>query len=435
MKKIKVVVKEAIIRLTDNPKTICVALSGGADSVCLLHALKSVSCDIGFSLFAIHINHNIRGEEAKRDADFCTELCKKLCIPLKMVNINVLEQAKKGESVELAARRMRYEAFENITADYIATAHNADDSLETFLINFCRGTGLKGLTGIPDLRGRFVRPLNGCSKADILAYIKENNLEYVVDSTNLSDDYTRNKIRNNVIPLLKEISPELITVSARNLSLLKNDNDFIESEAKKLYSLAFVGDYLKAEPLITAHTSLTARVISEFVYSFTKRHPDNLHIKQMIDILNKNGSKVELYNGFYAEVKKGCFYLKKDEEIKIKVETEIILKENFAKECKINKLLLKNALDYDKIVGKLVLRTRQPGDRLSPVGRGLSKPLRRLQAECGISVDLRENSPVAADDNGVIWSYKVGTDKRTQIDENTKKVLVFKVYKTQKGGK
>lgn len=430
MKKIKEIVKNSIISNIGNPKNICVALSGGADSVCLLHTLKSISTDIGFSLSAVHINHNIRGEEAKRDADFCAELCQTLEIPLKTFDIKVLEQAKKGESVELAARRMRYEIFEGLDDEYIATAHNADDSLETFLINFCRGTGLKGLTGIPNVRGRFIRPLNGCSKSDILNYVSANNLKYVVDSTNLSNDYTRNKIRNNIVPLLKDISPEILDVSVRNISLLKNDSDYIESEAKKLYNAACKNGVLKTELLKNVHTALVSRVISSFAFNVTNRYPDNLHLNLMMDLLNKSSARVQLYDGFYAEVIKGCFLVKKDEKISFSVETEVITKNKFVELCKINKLLLKNAIDCDKIVGKLVLRTRKAGDRLSPSGRGLSKPLRRLQAEADIPVFLRENAPVAEDENGVVWGYAIGTDERVAIDEKTQNILIFKVYKS-----
>ena len=417
MKNIKEIVKKAILRLCNNPKSICVALSGGADSVCLLHILNSLSDSLGFKLSAIHVNHNIRGDEAKRDADFCVELC------------------EKGESIELAARRLRYKVFEEIDAQYIATAHNADDSLETFLINFCRGTGLKGLTGIPDIRGKFIRLLNECSKSDILNYIKNNNLEYVTDSTNLSNDYTRNKIRNNVIPLLKEISPELTNVSVRNLNLLKNDNDFLNEQANKLLKASFKEpNFLKVEPLVIAHSALTSRVLSSYVYEVTKRYPDNLHLNLMLDMLNKKSASVELFGGFYARVKKGYFCVHKDENINFTVETDVISKEKFTEECKINKLLLKNAIDYDKIVGELIIRTRNPEDRFSPVGRGLSKPLRKLQSEANINVNLRGKAPVAADNNGIVWSYMLGTDEKVKIDATTKKVLVFKVYKTRNGG-
>ena len=436
MKNIKKTVEKAILRLCDKPEDICVALSGGADSVCLLHVLSELREPFGYKLSAIHVNHNIRGEEAKRDADFCVAICQKLNVPIKVANVSVLTDANKGESVELAARRLRYEAFEQLNVQYIATAHNADDSLETFLINFCRGTGLKGLTGIPDVRGRFVRLLNECSKSDILDYIKNNNLEYVTDSTNLQNDYTRNKIRNKIIPLLKEVSPELVNLSVRNLSLLKNDNDFIEQQANELYNTCFKEpDCLKTEPLVSAHSALAARVLSAFVYKITKRYPDNLHINLMLDLLNQKSASTELFGGFYARVSKGCFCIFKDENIDFTVETEVISKEKFEKERKINKLLLKNAIDYDKIVGELNIRTRKAEDRISQVGRGLSKPVRRLQAEANIASNLREKAPVAADNNGVVWSYKIGADEKVKIDDNTKNVLVFKVYKISGGGR
>jgi len=435
MKNIKNNVENAIFRLCNKPESICVALSGGADSVCLLHILSTLKKSFGFELSAVHINHNIRGEEAKRDADFCVDLCQELNIPLKVAEVSVLTEANKGESIELAARRLRYEVFDGLDVQYIATAHNADDSLETFLINFCRGTGLKGLTGIPDVRGKFIRLLNECSKKDILDYIKQNNLQYVTDSTNLSNEYTRNKIRNNVIPLLKEISPELVSVSVRNLNLLKNDNDFLEQQANELLTQSFKEpNSLKVQPLITAHSALTARVLTDFVYGITKRYPDNLHINLMLDLLNKKVNSVELFGGFYAKVSKGYFYVLKDEACDFSVETEVISKEKFVNDLKINKLLLKNAIDYDKIVGKLVIRTRMAEDRMSPVGRGLSKPVRRLQAEADISVNLRDKSPVVADDRGIVWCYKVGADQKVKIDEQTKKVLVFKVLKTVNGG-
>lgn len=436
MKNINEIIKKNILKIAGNPKSICVAFSGGPDSVCLLHCLNNISSEIGFNLSAVHVNHNIRANEAKRDVEFCVEFCEKIDVPIKVYDVNVPQAAQKGESIELAARRLRYEVFENIKADYIATAHNADDSLETFLINFCRGTGLKGLTGIPNIRGRFIRPLNQVTKNDILEYIVNNNLEYVVDSTNLLNDYTRNKIRNNVIPILKDISPELINVSARNIELLKSDNDFLEMETVKLYKKAVCGENsLKIDILLSAHNAISSRVIGLFTYNKTKRYPDNYHLNLMLGLLYKKSSKIELYNSFFAKVHKGYLYIQKVKKLTFCVETELVLREKFINQCKINKLLLKNAIDYDKINGELVIRTRKPGDLLSPSGRGLSKPVRRLQAEADIEPDLREKLPIAADESGVVWGYKIGVDKRVAIDDNSEKILVFKVNEIENGGK
>ena len=428
MKNVKKQVENSLVKFANKPESICVALSGGADSVCLLHTLNSISKSLGFKLSAVHINHNIRGNEAKRDEDFCVELCEKLGVPLKVISVSVLTDSKKGESVELAARRLRYKAFNQVDAQYIATAHNADDSLETFLINFCRGTGLKGLTGIPNVRGKFIRPLNRCSKVDVLEYINSNGLQYVTDSTNLSVEYTRNKIRNNVIPLLKEISPELINVSLRNIELLKNDNDFLEQQSNELYKASLnKNGSLMAEPLLKAHTALSGRVISKFIFDATNRYPDNFHLKLIIESLDKKSFTTELFGGFSVKLSRGYLNIIKLEKMNFSVETKAISKENFEKELKINKLLLKNAIDYDKIVGELNLRTRKADDRLRPLGRGLSKPVRRLQAEANIISELRDYAPLASDDLGVVWGYKIGIDERLKIDENTKNILVFKV--------
>ena len=415
--------------------SLCVALSGGADSVCLLHSLSEISKTKGFEVSAVHINHHIRGDEADRDARFCQNLCKKLHIPLKIFDVFVLEEAHKGESIETAARRLRYDVFSRIKADYIATAHNADDSLETFLINFCRGTGLKGLTGIPDLRERFIRPLNFCSKEDILAYISENCLEYVTDSTNLENDYTRNKIRNKIIPLIKEFSPEIVDISVRNIKLLKIDSDFLEQQANKLWDEVFcVNKGLTVEKLLSAHKSIATRVLLRYVYEVTDRYPDNFHLELLLSLCERKNSSEDLFEGYIAKVKKGLLFIEKNDFFEFSVKTELISAENFKNQSKINKLLLKNAIDYDKIIGELVIRTRISNDSLRPCGRGLSKPIRRLQAEADIDNQLREKVPVAADSIGVLWGYEIGTDQRVCVDENTKNVLIFKVYKTKNGG-
>lgn len=419
----------------DDLNSLCVALSGGADSVCLLHSLSEISKTKGFEVSAVHINHHIRGDEADRDAGFCQNLCKKLDIPLKIFDVFVLKEAHKGESVETAARRLRYDVFSQIKADYIATAHNADDSLETFLINFCRGTGLKGLTGIPDLRERFIRPLNYCSKEDILAYILENGLEYVTDSTNLENDYTRNKIRNKIIPLIKEFSPEIVDISVRNIKLLKTDSDFLDQQANKLWGEVFCENKgLTVEKLLSAHKAIATRVLLRYVYEVTGRYPDNFHLELLLNLCERKNSSEDLFEGYIARVKKGLLFVEKNDFFEFSVKTELISAENFKNQTKINKLLLKNAIDYDKIIGKLVIRTRIPNDRLRPCGRGLSKPVRRLQAEANIDVHLRQMAPVAADSSGILWGYKIGTDQRVCVDENTKNVLIFKVYKTKNGG-
>lgn len=201
---------------------ILVALSGGADSVALLRVLLLE----GYNCVAAHCNFHLRGEESDRDEEFVQNLCRGLDVPLQVIHFDTNGYAsRKRISIEMAARELRYEWFEQVRlqigASVIAVAHHRDDSVETFLLNLVRGTGINGLKGIAAVNGKVVRPLLDVSRDDILAFLADLKQDYVTDSTNLEDEYLRNKLRLNIIPLLKEINPsvcESITETARRLS-------------------------------------------------------------------------------------------------------------------------------------------------------------------------------------------------------------------------
>ena len=184
---------------------IVAALSGGADSVTLLHCLNSIKEELGFELSACHVNHNLRGEDSDKDQAFAQALCENMNIPLKVFSINVAKAMEKHTSVEETARALRYKAFseesERLGAK-VATAHNSCDNTETVFLNLLRGTGLKGLCGIPPVRDYLIRPLILCTREEIEAYCDENSLRYVTDKTNFSTEYTRNKIRLELLPKL-----------------------------------------------------------------------------------------------------------------------------------------------------------------------------------------------------------------------------------------
>ncbi len=421
--------------LPKTPESICVALSGGADSVCLLHIIKSAFEDTNTTVSAVHINHNLRGEESKADQEFCENLCKKLSVPLTVKNVFVNEKIKKGESVEVAARRIRYEIFESLDCQYVATAHNANDVLETFIINFSRGSGLKGLTGIPKIRGNIIRPLLNYSREDILKYNEVNNLDYVVDSTNLTEIYTRNKVRHRIIPELKKINSEIVEVSKRNLEVLKIDEDFLAKESKKLLDEVYVADKgLKKDILNISHKALAVRVISEYTRIITGRMPDNYHLNLMLNMCNSKNGFENLFNGYSAVINKEYLSIKKEDAVSFKVETEVISKEKYDNLLKVNNLLVKNAIDYDKIVGEMIFRTRTPKDKIRPFGRGLSKSVRKLQNELGVDEKIRDIAPLACDATSLLWGYEIGIDDHVSIDQTTKKVLIFKVYISKNGG-
>lgn len=215
---------------------ILCAVSGGADSVCLLHLLRSLGAEGGFSVAAAHFNHNLRGEESDRDAAFVQAQCAAWGVPFFPGAGDVAgEAARLGQGLEETARQMRYafleKTAEELGAARIATAHNADDNVETLLLHLVRGAGLQGLTGIRPRRGDVVRPLLTTSRAEIEAYLSEHGLPHVEDSTNTDEAYTRNRLRAQVLPVLRELNPRFTESAGETIALLRRDNDFLNARA------------------------------------------------------------------------------------------------------------------------------------------------------------------------------------------------------------
>ena len=224
-------------RMTKPGDTVVCAVSGGADSVCMLHVLLTLRNAIGVTVEAAHFNHHLRGAESDRDEAFVRELCASLDIPLHSGGGDVRARAAKThESVEEAARALRYAFFSSLPG-LIATAHTQDDNLETVLLNLTRGTGLAGLCGIPPKRERFIRPMLAVSRAEIEAYLRQNGLSHVTDSTNLLPDARRNRLRQSVIPLLKAENPSLCETAFRMCRLLEADEAQLSAQAKEPGSL------------------------------------------------------------------------------------------------------------------------------------------------------------------------------------------------------
>ena len=212
------------------------AVSGGADSMCLLHLLSSLAKEGGFRVSAAHYNHSLRGAESDRDAAFVAEWCALRGIPCIVGAGDVGREAElRGLGVEETARQMRYEFLRTVAdttgCDRIATAHSADDNLETLLLHLVRGAGLHGLAGIPPRRGDIVRPLLTTARADIMAYLEEHHVPHVEDSTNTDEAYARNRIRRQVVPVLRQLNPRLTESAAETMGYLRADDDFLNAQA------------------------------------------------------------------------------------------------------------------------------------------------------------------------------------------------------------
>lgn len=416
--------------LLENTSEITVALSGGADSMSLLYALNSLKERLGITLYAAHLNHMIRGKEAVRDEEFVKRACERLNIPLFCERIDVPAYAKQKKlSTELAAREVRYEFLSRVSRGAVATAHTASDNLETVLFNLTRGSALKGLCGIPPKRGIFIRPLILCTRKEVEDYCEKNGIEYVTDSTNLSDEYTRNKIRHNVIPVLKQINPSVEKAGVRTAIELAEDNAFLEECADKYLTDNIIGGGLDISALPSA--PIAKRAIKKFAESSAPELSlDNLHILELY-LISTEGGRTGLSSGFTAEVKDNRLFitnnnLKNCENIKFEVETERRFNDLFTKDEKINNLLLNNSLDCDKIIGKSVLRTRLAGDSIRLAGRGCTKSLKKLMNELSVPKELRDSIPVIADEAGVIWIYGIGVAQRCAVTKNSNEIMIIK---------
>lgn len=424
-------------------ENIVVGFSGGADSLCLLHLLNEHKNRFSYKVTAVHINHGIRGEEAVRDAEFAEEFCRENDIDFVLHIIDCVSEANEtGESLEECGRRKRYELFNSHCSESsrIATAHNANDNAETVIFNLTRGSSLKGICGIPPLRDNIIRPIINCSREEIEGYCKENNLLFVTDSTNLCDDYTRNKIRHSVLPVLTEINPAFIESVS---SFTKNVSDaysYISTEAENALNKAEISECVyNADFLLSLDKAVTSEAIVKAYSKISGKKLDNKKVNDIYKLLS-NGGRLQLYGKNFAEVKKGKLRFFKNEVIKN--DNEIIINEipfncvfgdfeieiseyiNYSK--KIHHLVLDNLIDCDKINGKIFLRSRRAGDKFSFYNRNVSKTLKKLFNEAEIPLEKRDSIPILCDEKGVVWVHGFGTNSEYRVSEKTNNIIIVR---------
>lgn len=294
-------------RMTESGDLIFAAVSGGADSMALLHFLHTRREELNISIAACHINHHLRGPESDRDEEFVRRFCEARRIPLTVCHLDIPRARQKHESTEECARRERYRCFGGLPGK-TATAHTASDNAETVLLNLLRGTGTKGLCGIPPVRGKIIRPLLRCTRREIEKYCRENGVGYVTDSTNLSGQYTRNRIRQKIIPALTEFNPSLLEGLSRMTESVSADNAFLEKTARDaMQSCRTEGGY--ACSLLTGlDPAILARVIS-LILTENKIEPSHLRITECIRIVQNGKGKINLCRDRFALIRKGSFLI------------------------------------------------------------------------------------------------------------------------------
>ena len=422
-------------QLLSGEKPVVVGISGGADSVALLHILVS----LGYKCIAAHCNFNLRGDESSRDEQFTTDFTQRLQVPLCKISFETNKYAQENRlSVEMAARELRYRWFEELLntydADAVAVAHHRDDSVETLLINLTRGSGLTGLTGIKPKNGNVVRPLLCVSREDIYAYIENNGLEYVTDSSNSSDIYTRNFIRLKVIPLLEEINPSV------KASLARTANHLYDA------SLIYNHSIEEARKVITQNNRLSISALLSFpapatiLYEMLKPYGFSRTVCESIfTVLDKDSGKIFyssthrllkdrsdlLIDVLSGEDNRAYLINLEDDNVDLPVELKpeiVVIKESY----QIEKDKKFAYFDFDKLSFPLVLRHWQEGDWFVPFGMKGKKKISDYFSDKKFSLFDKEKTWLLCSGQDVIWIVGERTDNRYRIEKTTKRVLKLK---------
>ena len=404
-----------------------VALSGGADSVALLLLLD----EMGYKVHALHCNFHLRGEESDRDERFCEDLCLKKNIPFHRIHFDTLMYAETHKmSVEMAARELRYRYFEqlrkDIGAEGICVAHHQDDTVETVLLNLVRGTGLRGLTGIQPRNGAILRPLLCVTRTEIEAYLATKQQDYVTDSTNLETDFVRNKIRLQVVPLLRQLNPAVSENIVRTAEHL--------TEAQKV--LDAVVDTYKGSNQLDLCALQQVGSAEYIVFEWLKQYGFNgSQVQQVIsaetgsifssptgyEVLKDRGRLlVEPTIMAFTPIRipeEGTYVLSDDRRLNVRRSNPFVSKDSH-----------EATLDARQVRFPLTVRRAEEGDWMIPYGMTGRKLLSDLMTDLKMSLFDRRRQLVVVDAQGaVVWAIGLRTDHRCRVTDATQEVIAIKI--------
>lgn len=420
-----------------NGKKLCVCFSGGVDSVSLLVSLNMLKSRYGFELNAAHVNHLLRGKEADRDENFCANLCEKLGIKLYLVQIDINKLSKENKkSIEETARDARYSYFSSLgkqnKIDYFATAHTKNDNAETVYMNIIRGTTVSGICGIPQINGNIIRPILNISREENVAFVSNSGYTFVTDSTNNDNAYTRNYIRNILLPDAKKVNSRAIEAVYRLSAYAKSDENYFTSVLNNMSA------NIKDTEL---HPSLLRRKLQrDYAFITGGKGLLTVHIDSLIKLLSlKKNKSLSMPGGIMAIVKDGKVSFVFKEKIKKITDNSIyelkygknifadglasifLLENNIINNCINSKNIYNNytctKLSFDNISGSVKYRARHTGDKIFCLG--VNKSIKKEFIEKGIPVYLREVIPIFFDDIGIVYVPFIGAaDRVYQRDDN-----------------
>lgn len=413
-------------------KKLALAVSGGLDSMVLLHLLQQLPYEIA----VMHCNFQLRGLESFGDQSFVQNYCDQHTIPVFITQFDTEAFAKDFKlSTQVAARELRYSWFYELVEtqdyDYIVTAHHADDNLETFVINLSRGTGLEGLTGIPEHQNQIVRPLLPFSREEILSYAQEHKIEWREDSSNASNKYLRNKIRHDLVPILKEINPNFLMAFQKTQSYLQESLVMVEDATIMIYQqvareegdeIYFDLNQLKKLP---NYQSYLYQWLNEFGF---------LAWKDVYDLVNAQSGKQVLSAEFRLLKNRETLILspiaasEAAEEYEINEKDKVV---NFPLKlslCNVGHITLNSNkaifVDAQKIQYPLVLRKWKEGDSFQPIGmNGKTKKISKFFKDEKLSLIDKENTWLLCSDDQIVWVVGMRQDERFKIEETSNRIL------------
>ncbi len=432
--------------LIEDGENIIVGFSGGPDSVLLLYALNKLKAKHGYSLIAVHINHMIRDEEAKRDEEFAVDFSQSLGIRCITRSIPVIDIAKRDKiSVEDAGRKVRYGTFNEILEEefskgIITVGHHKNDDAETIMLNLIRGAGTSGITGIINKNQNIVRPLLDISKKEIIEYLRENKLPFVEDKTNYEEDYVRNKIRNVLIPYIeRELNPNFIDSLSRMATILSEEDKFLESYIKSLNLIQWDGKDIKIDisKFLDLSLAIQRRIILE-AYGQLNGNKKDISFKNIQSIISiaKNGGGDFYLKDYMIYIASGYLYF-------IHLSKMISPKEmtiyeqglyEFGNRLIDIQVIPKNNIDKDKnqeifpiylLNEGLSIRSRKNGDKI--VLKGYSKKVKDIFIDEKLPKHLRDSVPIFQFRDDIIWIAGFRRSFKYMVNKEDEFVLKIRV--------
>lgn len=437
-------------RMIETGSQVIAGISGGADSVCLLFLLNEYRKKVDFELLGVHVNHQIRGEEAHSDEKFSQDFCRRLQIPFEAYSFPVKEIAAKNRiSVEEAGRNVRRRAFfqaaenRNLQHRVVALAHHENDNAETVIHHLVRGTGAAGLGGIHPIqkeeRGVYIRPLLCVSRKEIEEYLKEKGIGWVTDSTNLEDAYTRNKIRLKVVPELEKINQKAVAHIAQTAKRMRLIEEYLREQADMLYG-KYVrkqgGEYIVSHELVQEREILQSYVIMAVLEQAAGQRKDLTlaHIEAVAGLFHgRTGASVSLVCGLTARQVYGDVHIRKEtvrSKKLLELEFTVFPYENH----QIPEKTYTKWFDYDKIKSSLEIRHRRSGDYFTVNEAGGTKKLKDYFIDCKIPREERETITLLAEGSHILWIVGYRISGYYKVTSQTKQILKVHVKGAEENG-